>query len=283
MRIAYLVMIHHNFPQFKWIINAIYTPDDYFIIHIDKTAMQSFREQVNHYVGNLANVKYLIPHRMIRFGWSIVETELRAIRELASSEHEWKYLINVSGQDYPIKSISTIKAKLTAEWPRNFIEVIPLTKIAELHPHDPHLARRLAFEMFGRVVTTRIRLPFSKMGDVDYKGTAWFMLTRDFCEWFLSNQITNEIARRVKYTWNPDELFFQTLVMNSPYRNSLAEHYGREIIWPGDTASPKTLCMEDYERLSASPGLFARKFDEAVDRQVLVSLARDHGYQVPAR
>jgi hypothetical protein len=283
MRIAYLIMVHDNFPQVKWVINAIYNPDDYFIIHIDKTTTQNFRQQGNQYVGNLANVKYLTPHRMTRFGWSIVGTELRAIRELASSKHEWKYVINVSGQDYPIKSIGTIKAKLIAEWPRNFIEVNPFAKMAEYDPHDPHLTRRLAFEMFGRVVTTRIRLPFPKMVDVKYKGSAWFMLTRDFCEWLLSDQITWKIARRVKYTWNPDELFFQALLMNSPYRNSVAEHYGREIIWPGGTASPKTLCMEDYERLSASPSLFARKFDESVDRQVLVSLARDHGYQVPTR
>jgi hypothetical protein len=283
MRIAYLLMIHNNFAQVKWIINAIHTPDDYFIIHIDKNSTQNFRQQVNRYVGNLDNVKYLTPYRMTRFGWSIVETELCAIRELASSKHEWKYVINVSGQDYPIKSMGAIKSKLIKEWPRNFIEVIPLVKIAEQDPHDPHLTRRLAFEMFGRVVTTRIRPPFSKMVDVDYKGSAWFMLTRDFCEWIMSNQITRKIARRVRYTWNPDELFFQALLMNSPYRNSLAEHYGREIIWPGGTASPKTLCMEDYERLSASPALFARKFDESVDRQVLVSLARDHGYQVPAR
>ena len=33
----------------------------------------------------------------------------------------------------------------------------------------------------------------------------------------------------------------------------------------------------------ASPALFARKFDELMDRDVLVSLARDHGYEVPTR
>ena len=264
-------------------MNAVYTPDDYFIIHIDKTATPNFRQQVNQYVGNPANVKYLTSHRMTRFGWSMVETELRAIKELAFSKHGWKYVINVSGQDYPIKSISTIKARLIAEWPRNFVEVLPFTKMIEYDPNDPHLARKLAFEMFGKVVMTPIRLPFPKAVDVKYKGAQWFMLTRDFCEWFLCSQITRKISRLLKYTWTPDELFFQVLVMNSPYRNLIADHYGREIIWPGGTASPKTLCIEDYERLSASPALFARKFDEAVDRQVLLSLARDHGYQVPAR
>jgi hypothetical protein len=282
MKIAYLIMIHNNFPQVKWIINAIYSHEDSLIIHIDKNAELIFVEQVKRYVGKRPNVKYLPSRRVLRYGWSVVETELLAIRALISSKDEWSYFINVSGQDYPIKSISTIKAQLTAEWPRNFVEVIPFSKMAEHDPHDPHLARRLAFEIFGRVVTTQIRLPFPKVVDVKYKGSAWFMLTRDFCEWLMSDPIAGKIEKLVKYTWNPDELFFQALVMNSAYRNSLAEYYGREIIWPGGTASPKTLGMEDYDLLLASSALFARKFDESVDRQVLVSLAHEHGHRVPA-
>ena len=282
MKIAFFLMLHANFPQVRWLINAIYNRDDLFILHIDRKADSKFFESITKYVGDRSNVIYLSPHLVNRFGWSVVETELRAIRTLVSSNDDWKYMVSISGQDYPIKPITTIKAKLSAEWPKNFVDVIPFSKMAEHDPHDPHLARRLSIEIFGRVVTTRIRLPFPKVVDIKYKGSAWFMLTRDFCEWLLSNPITEQIENRVKYTWNPDELFFQAVVMNSPYRNVRAEHYGREIIWPGGTASPKTLCMEDYERLSDSPALFARKFDEAVDRQILIALARDHGYQVPA-
>jgi len=72
------------------------------------------------------------------------------------------------------------------------------------------------------------------------------------------------------------------VVMNSKYQSLLAEHYGREIIWPRGKSSPKTLTIEDYDRLSASSALFARKFDQRQDRQILVSLARDNGYHVPA-
>jgi hypothetical protein len=282
MRIAYLVMTHGNFRQVRWIINAIYNNEDLFILHIDKNADYSFHRQINEYLGKRPNVTYLPRRHVNRFGWSLVETELHAIRALISRQDEWDYLINVSGQDYPIKSTAEIKSKLAAEWPRNFVEVIPFSKMAELDPHDPHLARRLAFEMFGKVIKSRIRLPFPNMLNVRYKGSAWFMLTCDFCKWLVSDPITKKIATSVKYTWIPEELFFQVLIMNSPYRDLRAEHYGREIIWPGGTVSPKTLRMEDYERLSASPGLFARKFDELVDREVLVSLARDYGYEAPA-
>lgn len=278
MKIAYFIMVHNNFPQLCWLMNAIYSDDDLFVIHIDKKSSPGFFNQVHEYVDGRPNIEFLPSHKVNRFGWSVVKTELRAIRALVSSKREWKYLINLSAQDYPIKSVDTIKTKLSLEFPKNFVEVIPRDEMAN---GDPHLERRLAFEMFRKVVRTPAWLPFPKMADIKYKGSAWFMLTRDFCEWLLSNRLTAEIEATVKYWWNPDELFFQALVMNSPYRNTLMEHYGREIIWPGNTASPKTLTMEDYGRLSASPALFARKFDEAVDRQILVSLACDHRYQMP--
>jgi hypothetical protein len=282
MRIAYFLMLHDNFAQAKWLIDAIYTSDDYVLIHIDANASDEFQRQVRGHIGIRSNVKYLAARHLNRFGWSIVTTELQAIKELVGSKEPFDYLINMSGQDYPIKSIAGIKAALSTAWPRIFVEVIPFARMAEHDPEDNHLARRFAFEMFGRLVRTQIQLPFPKSLDVKFKGSGWFMLTRGFCEWLLSNPVVGQAERLVKYTWTPDELFFQVVVMNSTYQSLLAEHYGREIIWPRGKSSPKTLTMEDYQRLSASSALFARKFDQREDRQILVSLARDHGYHVPA-
>jgi hypothetical protein len=137
--------------------------------------------------------------------------------------------------------------------------------------------------VFGRrLVRTRIRLPFPTSVNIQYKGSAWHMLTRDFCQWLLTDPMAKRIERLVKFTSNPDEIFFQALIMNSPYRDLRTKDYGREIIWPGPySPHPQTLRMEQYHRLSATPALFARKFDDSVDRELLVHLARDHGHRVP--
>jgi hypothetical protein len=103
MKIAYLIMINNNFKQFQWLINAICNDEDYFLIHIDRRSDPTYARRVKDYVESRANIQYLAPRPKTRVGWSIVETELRAIRELISAKHEWKYPINVSDQDYPIK------------------------------------------------------------------------------------------------------------------------------------------------------------------------------------
>lgn len=73
-----------------------------------------------------------------------------------------------------------------------------------------------------------------------------------------------------KYVDVPDEIFFQTIVMNSPYAQCVVNDNMRYIDWKDwDAGSPAVLGREDLGKLAASPKLFARKFDESVDPEVL--------------
>lgn len=281
MKIAYCIMIHHMFAQFCWLFEAIYTKDDIFLIHVDKKANKDFYDQVKSYVGSRTNVRFLPRRPVTRFGWSVVSVELEAIRTLVSCTTNWQYFINLSGQDYPIKSCGCIRDQLQAEYPRNFIDVVPFDQMEKFDAKDPHLKRIFSFEMFGRLAQTRLQLPFPRSIDIRYKGPAWFILSREFCEWLVAEPITKRLATLVKYTWNPDELFFQSLIMNSPYRNLRGDHCGREIVWMPGFSSPKILGIDDYEQLCVSPAFFARKFDETIDCQILVDLAHDHGFRTP--
>lgn len=56
-----------------------------------------------------------------------------------------------------------------------------------------------------------------------------------------------------------DELFLQTIIMNSPFRNNLVNDSLRYIDW--ERGKPYTFIDEDYNILMASNKLFARKFD----------------------
>lgn len=66
----------------------------------------------------------------------------------------------------------------------------------------------------------------------------------------------------------PDESFFQTLVMNSPYKDE-REDYLHYVDWSESGNSPKTLTIDDYEKLKASDKLMARKLDTEVDRRII--------------
>ena len=69
----------------------------------------------------------------------------------------------------------------------------------------------------------------------------------------------------------PDESFFHTLVMNSPYVEGVKD-YLHYIDWSEDKNSPKTLTIEDLEKIRDSGKLMARKFDISIDDNIVSCL-----------
>lgn len=63
----------------------------------------------------------------------------------------------------------------------------------------------------------------------------------------------------------PDEMFFQSILLNSPLRDTIVNDDQRFIKWPG----PSVLGVGEFDELRQAPDLFARKFDETVDTAVL--------------
>ncbi|NJN99140.1 MAG: hypothetical protein HC875_36125 [Anaerolineales bacterium] len=68
----------------------------------------------------------------------------------------------------------------------------------------------------------------------------------------------------------PDELFFQTVLLNSPLRDTIVNDDLKHIQWSTPTsAHPDIFSKEDFEKLNRSPKLFARKFDTKHDTVIL--------------
>jgi hypothetical protein len=65
----------------------------------------------------------------------------------------------------------------------------------------------------------------------------------------------------------PDESFFHTLVLNSPFAKDRKD-YLHYIDWSDSGNSPKTLTLKDLDKIVASPFLMARKLDFQVDKNL---------------
>jgi hypothetical protein len=78
-------------------------------------------------------------------------------------------------------------------------------------------------------------------------------------------------VRFFEHAYVPDEMFFQTLLLNSPLASTIVNDDLRLIKWPG----PAILTAADWNDILRSPDLFARKFDENVDASILDSIDRD--------
>lgn len=112
-------------------------------------------------------------------------------------------------------------------------------------------------------------------GNVQYYfGSSWWCLNDAMVKWiynFLENY--PEYIKLFKHSLCPDECFFQTLVMNSPYANNV-KPYLHYIRWEKGMSSPKTLTTIDYEELIKTEKIIARKFDIDVDSKIIEKLKK---------
>jgi hypothetical protein len=68
----------------------------------------------------------------------------------------------------------------------------------------------------------------------------------------------------------PDEIFYQTILLNSPLQQTVVNDEVHYIAWPELSGPhPDILGVPDFDRFMATDKLFARKFDATVDSTVL--------------
>jgi hypothetical protein len=104
-----------------------------------------------------------------------------------------------------------------------------------------------------------------------YGGSQWFCLPKKHVEFILGLLDDHpEIVRFYQHSFIPDEMFFQTLLMNSELKDEVVNDNKRFIDWNKKCVpTPAILLSEDLPRLERSGMFFARKFDPDLDAQVL--------------
>jgi hypothetical protein len=149
--------------------------------------------------------------------------------------------------------------------------VIP---VGELPFHFRRRAHWLCWERPGRV----LRLPVPNLPPRgfrnDWYGSGFFVLDRAVCAWLAGSPLVAEARRYFRRTWHPHEHWLQALVMASPFRDTLVSDHRRFIRWRRGSGNPLVLTMADLPDMERSDAFFARKFDAAVDGEVMEALAR---------
>lgn len=130
------------------------------------------------------------------------------------------------------------------------------------------------------------------------KGSQWIAITHRLRDYFFDYLQTNpDYLQAFKYSHGADEIFFQTLLCNSPFADRNADYSLVYTDWSCPGAHPKTFTTDDLYPLSEfdsqnrrenpqSATLFARKFDDALDiaryRTIILGELQNQHNQNPA-
>jgi hypothetical protein len=293
MNIAYLICAHTNADQLLRLIDRLRDEHADFFIHVDKKCDFSifhclFPQKL------YPNVNFTKRENGSWGRIGIVKGILHALKVIVSSDKNYDYIILLSGQDYPVKSNAYIRDYLKRNSGKIFMEYFKLPcegwntwmdRIEQYHfvfrgesyiyPPGAEIKTykdKLLNKLFELYFPLPRRFPANLK---PFGGSAWWAIPRNAAIYILN--FTKKHPEYMRYHENtllPDEIFFQTIFLNSQNKNIIDNLTGKNlhyIDWKykKDPASPKTLQEEDIHYLLDTDKLFARKFDINIDSKIL--------------
>lgn len=276
---AYLILAHTNPNQLRKLIRLLDDKDNDIFVHIDKGA----RFTSSDFDGccRESHIEFIEQSLKVNWGgYSIILAELELLKAATKTEHAYYHLI--SGLDLPIKSNEEIHRFFEQNRGREFVEFCPMNRsdayrarIFTPFPEGSNFFLTNGVNHWVKGVLKVLKLRRNK--DIQfYKGSQWFSITHELAK-YVVNRIPwiHKVFHRAIIC---DELFLQSLVMASPFKDALykSDVEGmtdnlRLIEWNPEICHrhPKTFDINDFEKLKASPCLWARKFDEQYDNEII--------------
>jgi len=267
--IAYLILVHRLPKQFKRLFKSIYNPNNYYLIHIDKKASKDLHKEIKNFISDFENTFILESESIVWWWYSMVNVELNGIKKLLNLWLNWDFFINLSGQDFPLKTQKEINNFLFENKNNNYIKVS--NQIID-RPDTMNRIENYFIDNWNYVYEVSNEKRDFLKDTIPYIWWQWMILNRDCCEFICNSLETKKFIDYYINTLIPDESFFQTLLMNTSFDGNIVNDDKRAIIWVNDwdiKLRPKTFKKEDIDFLSLKNNLFARKFDDNEDSEII--------------
>ncbi|PRY48131.1 core-2/I-Branching enzyme [Geodermatophilus tzadiensis] len=289
MHIAYIISAYRSPHQLLRLISRIQGRETTVLVHVDKKSGDEIMNPIASALSGTPNVHLLERHVCHWGDFGHVAASLKGIRFIVERRVKCDRVVLLTGQDYPIKSNAAIRDFFAAHSDREFIEHFPLPRAdwyrggmprlehwhlwlggrhIELPKDEAHPGHEGPVQLLvNKVLPRRRPVPGDRR---PYGGGGYWSLTRAAVE-YLHQVLQEEPAytRFFRRVYIPDEIFFQTLLLNAPLQDRVVNDDLRYTVWRDGAQSPAVLAVDDLDDLATSHGLFARKFDTGVDARVL--------------
>lgn len=272
MKVAHLILTYTNPKLTERLIKRLSHPKFDFYIHVDK----KFSIKPYLYLQQYSNVFLVHNREDVRWaGYNTIKATFKCIKEIASTGIKYDYINFISGQDYPIKSadymVDFFKRNTGKEFiefesiEENWLEALP--RITKYHFVNFTFRGKYSLERLVNLFTPKRKMP----GDLKPYGKSMFWILSTECAKYVVDYVESrpQLERFFLFTWGSDEFVFQTILMNSEYKNKLVNNDFRYIDWSAGGSHPKTLTLQDFEALKNTDDLFARKFSATAQSKLL--------------
>lgn len=287
---AFLIIAHDQFELLKILIKMLDDERNDIFIHIDSKVKDfDFNEFLK--LPQFSRI-YFTDRISVTWGdFSQVKAELILLSKAVENENDensYSYFHLLSGADLPIKTNDEIHKFFDENAGKEFIhlssnEPSPSAQSRIRYYHIFRKKRNLFYKILAQIaLKVQKALGVNRLKKnhlIVQKGTNWFSITHDFANYVVSKR--NEIEKIFRYSYCCDEVFLQTMLVNSDFKNSLYMPdcnndqlaCARYIDW--ERGNPYIFITVDFEDLISSPAMFARKFSMETDKEIVYKI-RDY-------
>ncbi|XP_074659086.1 beta-1,3-galactosyl-O-glycosyl-glycoprotein beta-1,6-N-acetylglucosaminyltransferase-like [Tubulanus polymorphus] len=264
--IAFSILIYKDLERFERLLRMIYRPQNYYCVHVDAKSPDEFMANVTGITDCFPNV-FLSPERY-KVEWgelSVLQPEISCMKQLLMMSKSWKYFINLTGHEAPLKT--------------NY-ELVNILKTYNGANDVQGTIRRSFPERYA----TQLKYRPLPDGVTVVRGAVHVVLSRGFVEFATHAPVAKYLYNWFANTTIPDEYFFATLNHNpqlgapGAYTGKIHEtdpvklpFLARYKIWRMGPVHPcagdswrNGICVftaGDLPTLSRRPELFANKFE----------------------
>lgn len=269
MKVAILIHVHKQPDLLKRLVSRLQHPDIDIFVNLDaKSDISLF------YVPNVTFIK---KRENVKWGdFSQVQQILNSYSEIMVSSAGYSHILFISGQDYPIINIQHIVDTLFSNRDKSYLD----HREFKNDPWFDLMRKRYEYWFFlpkndirnnKYIKKTLIKSGFKRKYPLTpYYGSCWMCLNIEAVRYALEYTKNNpNFVKFNKHTGCADELYFQSILLNSPLRDSFDTNIHRYLDWSAAGNSPKTLTVEDFPLIKQSDAWFARKVDPKVDSELL--------------
>ena len=272
MKLAHLILAHKDPELLERLVKTLQHENADTFIQLDKKAnINDFK-----YIENIGNTRFISDRADIRWCcYSTIDATLRGFEEILLLKNDYSHINLISGQDYPIKPVELIQQHFFSNPDTTFIHTASIAdnewedgkaRFTKYSFGDFKVPGKYQLQAIANAILPLRKLP---VGLKPYGRSQWLTIT-PVCAQYVIDYLKNNphVKRYFKTIWAVDEVFFQTILVNSPYKNTLVD-YNLRYIELDAGKRPINYTMADAEKLTATEALFARKFDKVISAEVL--------------
>lgn len=286
---AYLIMVHNHAGLVNELLTLLDDSRNDIFLHVDLKADDNYVASLKRNL-RFSSIYFSKRVRVSWGGFSQIRAEISLLKQATDTGH-YDYYHLISGADLPIKSqnqihqfFESIQGLELVQFQQPQIDKQKLDRVQRYFLFQEHDIRHSYFlSLIQRTLAKGQRIfkvdRTKKSGLTFQMGSNWFSITDDFARYILAKYPHYE--KYFRYTQCADELFIQTMLINSPFRKRLyhpefddsTQGNMRFIVWVNH--APRDLVIEDFESLKNTQLLFARKFNPDTDNQIIQKVATE--------